>query len=66
MRIGRSSAWWVRFVRCLGAVAMWWGAVVDRGEVRVVIGAAAERWGDVIDRVCSGLLADVTDAAIAP
>jgi hypothetical protein len=61
----RSPAWWVGFASGLRAVAMWWGAVMDSGQVRLVVRAAPERWGDVIDRVGSGLLADVTDASVA-
>ncbi len=66
MRGGWSLAWWVGFVRGLGAVAVWWGAVVDRGEVGLVVRAVAKRWDDVVDGVGSGLLADVADASVAP
>lgn len=62
----RSPAWRVGFARGLRAMAVWWGAVVDRSEVCVVIGAAAERRDDVVDGVCSGLVADVTDPAVPP
>jgi len=60
-----SSTWRVRFVCGLGAVAVWWGAVVDSGQIRLVVGAASERWDDVVNSVGSGSLADVTDASVA-
>jgi hypothetical protein len=61
----RSSARRVGFVGSLVAVAMRWDAVVDRREVRRVVGAASERGDDVVDRVSSGLLADVAGASVA-
>lgn len=52
-------------MRGLGAVAVWWCSVVDRGEVGLVVSAAPERRDDVVDGVSSRLLADVADARVA-
>ena len=46
-------------------MAVWWGAVVDSGQVRLVVGAAPERRDDVVNSVGSGSLADVADASVA-
>jgi hypothetical protein len=62
----RPAARRVSLVRGLGAVAVWWDAVVDRSEVRVFVRAPTERRDDVVNSVGSGLLADVTDASVAP
>jgi len=65
MCVLRSPARRVRFARGLGAVAVWWGAVVDSGQVRLVVRAAPERRNDVVNGVGSRSLADVADASVA-
>jgi len=61
----RSPARRVCLVRGLGAVAVWWGPIVDSGQVRLVIGATPVRRDDVVNSVGSGSLADVADASVA-
>lgn len=65
MRSGGTTAWWIRFVGGLCAVAVRRDSVVNRGEVRLVIRATSERRDDVIYSVGAALLADVADASVA-
>jgi len=46
-------------------MAVGWNAVVDRGEVGLVVGTAPERRDDVVNSVGSGLLAGVADTSVA-
>ncbi len=62
----RSPAWWVGFAGGLRAMAVWWGAVMDSGQVRLVVRAAPERRNDVVNGVGSRSLADVANASVAP
>lgn len=65
MRAYRTPAWRVGLVSGLGAVAVRWDAVVDRGEVGLIVCATPERRYDVVDGVSSGCPADVADACLA-
>lgn len=64
MRGDRATAWWIRLVSGLRAVAVGWDAVVDRGEVRLGIRTVAERRDDVVNGVSALGLADVANDAI--
>jgi len=60
-----ASARRVGLVRSLGAVAAGWGAVVDRGQVRLGVCSTSERRDDMVNGIGSGLVADVADASVA-